>query len=37
MSGLEMHTKNISNISFELSKGDTVLLFQSSIDLFDKK
>ncbi len=33
---LEIHTKNISNISLELSKGDTVLLLQSSINLFDK-
>ncbi|WP_215535897.1 DUF777 family protein [Borreliella bavariensis] len=33
---LESHTKNISNISFELSKGDTVLLLQSSINIFDK-
>ncbi len=34
--GLEIYTKNISNISFELSKGDTVLLLQSNINLFDK-
>ncbi|WP_417861696.1 DUF777 family protein [Borreliella andersonii] len=33
---LEIHTKNISNISFELSKGDNVLLLQSSINIFDK-
>ncbi|WP_031539397.1 DUF777 family protein [Borreliella garinii] len=33
---LEIHIKNISNISLELSKGDTVLLLQSSINLFDK-
>ncbi|WP_187983548.1 DUF777 family protein [Borreliella bavariensis] len=33
---LEIHTKNISNISFELSKGDSVLLLQSSINIFDK-
>ncbi|WP_425337318.1 DUF777 family protein [Borreliella tanukii] len=33
---LEIHTKNISNISFELSKGDTVILLQSSINIFDK-
>ncbi|WP_210373209.1 DUF777 family protein, partial [Borreliella garinii] len=33
---LEIHTKNISNINFELSKGDTVLLLQSSINIFDK-
>ncbi|WP_215537713.1 DUF777 family protein [Borreliella bavariensis] len=33
---LEIHTKNISNISFELSKGDPVLLLQSSINIFDK-
>ncbi|ACJ73285.1 conserved hypothetical protein (plasmid) [Borreliella afzelii ACA-1] len=33
---LEIPTKNISNISFELSKGDTVLLLQSSINIFDK-
>ncbi|WP_210373277.1 DUF777 family protein [Borreliella garinii] len=33
---LESHTKNISNISFELSKGDSVLLLQSSINIFDK-
>ncbi|WP_210381603.1 DUF777 family protein, partial [Borreliella valaisiana] len=26
---LEIQTKNISNISFELSKGDTVILLQS--------
>ncbi|APS99083.1 hypothetical protein Bmayo_05345 (plasmid) [Borreliella mayonii] len=34
---LEIHTKNISNISFELSKGDSVLLLQSSVNIFDKK
>ncbi|WP_031531109.1 DUF777 family protein [Borreliella garinii] len=34
--GLEIHTKNISNIGFKLSKGDTVLLLQSNINLFDK-
>ncbi|WP_210362474.1 DUF777 family protein [Borreliella garinii] len=33
---LESHTKNISNINFELSKGDSVLLLQSSINIFDK-
>ncbi|WP_418885663.1 DUF777 family protein [Borreliella tanukii] len=33
---LEIQTKNISNISFELSKGDTVILLQSSINIFDK-
>ncbi|MCD2317993.1 DUF777 family protein [Borreliella burgdorferi] len=33
---LEIHTKNISNIDFELSKGDNVLLLQSSINIFDK-
>ncbi|WP_419253787.1 DUF777 family protein [Borreliella afzelii] len=33
---LEIHTKNISNISLELSKGDTVLLLQSSVNIFDK-
>ncbi|ACK74340.1 DUF777 domain-containing protein [Borreliella burgdorferi] len=33
---LEIHTKNISNISLELSKGDCVLLLQSSINIFDK-
>ncbi|WP_210381600.1 DUF777 family protein, partial [Borreliella valaisiana] len=33
---LEIHTKNISNINFELSKGDSVLLLQSSINIFDK-
>ncbi|WP_418906541.1 DUF777 family protein (plasmid) [Borreliella turdi] len=33
---LEIHTKNISNISFELSKDDSVLLLQSSINIFDK-
>ncbi|MCD2349971.1 DUF777 family protein, partial [Borreliella americana] len=33
---LEIHTKNISNIGLELSKGDTVLLLQSSINIFDK-
>ncbi|WP_210360936.1 DUF777 family protein [Borreliella garinii] len=33
---LEIHTKNISNIGFELSKGDNVLLLQSSINIFDK-
>lgn len=33
---LEIPTKNISNIGFELSKGDTVLLLQSSINIFDK-
>ncbi len=33
---LEIHTKNISNISLELSKGDNVLLLQSSINIFDK-
>ncbi|WP_418905855.1 DUF777 family protein [Borreliella japonica] len=33
---LEIHTKNISNINFELSKGDAVLLLQSSINIFDK-
>ncbi|WP_419264786.1 DUF777 family protein [Borreliella afzelii] len=33
---LEIHTKNISNINFELSKGDTVLLLQSSVNIFDK-
>ncbi|XPC97911.1 DUF777 family protein (plasmid) [Borreliella japonica] len=33
---LEIHTRNISNINFELSKGDTVLLLQSSINIFDK-
>ncbi len=33
---LEIHTKNISNISFKLSKSDTVLLLQSNINLFDK-
>ncbi|WP_419250508.1 DUF777 family protein, partial [Borreliella afzelii] len=27
---------NISNINFELSKGDTVLLLQSSVNIFDK-
>ncbi|WP_417903242.1 DUF777 family protein [Borreliella bissettiae] len=33
---LEIHTKNISNISLELSKGDSVLLLQSSVNIFDK-
>ncbi|QXG44638.1 DUF777 family protein (plasmid) [Borreliella burgdorferi] len=33
---LEIHTKNISNISLELSKGDNVLLLQSSVNIFDK-
>lgn len=33
---LEIHTKNISNINFELSKDDSVLLLQSSINIFDK-
>ncbi|WP_418455026.1 DUF777 family protein (plasmid) [Borreliella spielmanii] len=33
---LEIHTRNISNINFELSKGDTVLLLQSSVNIFDK-
>ncbi|WP_420025479.1 DUF777 family protein [Borreliella valaisiana] len=33
---LEIQTKNISNISFKLSKGDTVILLQSSINIFDK-
>ncbi|WP_418905803.1 DUF777 family protein [Borreliella japonica] len=33
---LEIHTKNISNINFELSKGDSVLLLQSSVNIFDK-
>ncbi|WP_418456949.1 DUF777 family protein [Borreliella kurtenbachii] len=33
---LEIHTKNISNISLELSKGDCVLLLQSSVNIFDK-
>ncbi|WP_420025158.1 DUF777 family protein (plasmid) [Borreliella yangtzensis] len=33
---LEIQTKNISNINFELSKGDTVILLQSSINIFDK-
>ncbi len=33
---LEIHTKNISNISLELSKGDCVLLLQSSVSIFDK-
>ncbi|XPC97870.1 DUF777 family protein (plasmid) [Borreliella japonica] len=33
---LEIHTKNISNINFELSKGDSVILLQSSINIFDK-
>ncbi|WP_418909631.1 DUF777 family protein (plasmid) [Borreliella lanei] len=33
---LEVHTKNISNISLELSKGDAVLLLQSSVNIFDK-
>ncbi|MDO7279627.1 DUF777 family protein, partial [Borreliella burgdorferi] len=33
---LEIHTKNISNISLELSKGDPVLLLQSSVNIFDK-
>ncbi|WP_151060832.1 DUF777 family protein [Borreliella turdi] len=33
---LEIQTKNISNISFELSKGDTVILLQSNINIFDK-
>ncbi|WP_424632777.1 DUF777 family protein [Borreliella lusitaniae] len=33
---LEIHTRNISNISFELSKGDTVLLLQSNVNIFDK-
>ncbi|AJY73286.1 DUF777 family protein [Borreliella afzelii] len=33
---LEIHTKNISNINFKLSKGDTVLLLQSSVNIFDK-
>ncbi|WP_187984284.1 DUF777 family protein [Borreliella bavariensis] len=33
---LEIHTKNISNINFELSKGDSVLLLQSNINIFDK-
>lgn len=33
---LEIHTRNISNISFELAKGDTVLLLQSSVNIFDK-
>ncbi|WP_418906563.1 DUF777 family protein (plasmid) [Borreliella turdi] len=33
---LEIHTKNISNIGLELSKGDTVLLLQSSVNIFDK-
>ncbi|WP_420025132.1 DUF777 family protein (plasmid) [Borreliella yangtzensis] len=33
---LEIQTKNISNISFDLSKGDTVILLQSSINIFDK-
>ncbi|ACN93302.1 hypothetical protein BSV1_M10 (plasmid) [Borreliella finlandensis] len=33
---LEIQTRNISNINFELSKGDTVLLLQSNINIFDK-
>ncbi|WP_418455631.1 DUF777 family protein (plasmid) [Borreliella californiensis] len=33
---LEIHTKNISNIGLELSKGDSVLLLQSSVNIFDK-
>ncbi len=33
---MEIHTKNISNINFELSKGDSVLLLQSNINIFDK-
>ncbi len=33
---LEVRTKNISNISLELSKGDCVLLLQSSVNIFDK-
>ncbi|WP_421136336.1 DUF777 family protein (plasmid) [Borreliella yangtzensis] len=33
---LEIQTKNVSNISFELSKGYTVILLQSSINIFDK-
>ncbi|AEL19359.1 conserved hypothetical protein (plasmid) [Borreliella bissettiae DN127] len=33
---LEIHTKNISNISLELSKDDSVLLLQSSVNIFDK-
>ncbi|MCD2385182.1 DUF777 family protein, partial [Borreliella burgdorferi] len=31
---LEIQTKNISNISLELSKGDCVLLLQSSVNIF---
>ncbi|MCD2374415.1 DUF777 family protein [Borreliella burgdorferi] len=33
---LEIQTKNISNISLELSKGDCVLLLQSSVNIFNK-
>ncbi|WP_233186323.1 DUF777 family protein [Borreliella burgdorferi] len=33
---LEVRTKNISNIGLELSKGDCVLLLQSSVNIFDK-
>ncbi|WP_210371865.1 DUF777 family protein [Borreliella garinii] len=33
---LEIHTKNISNINLELSEDDTVLLLQSSVNIFDK-